>query len=80
MEKFKVEVKSSVEKDLSRIDSQFITKIIHTIKKLTIHPLSIDSKKLKGSKTSYRVKSGDYRILYRIDKSSRTITIFHVKH
>lgn len=80
MERFNIDIKSSVEKDISRIDSQFIPQILNAIEKLSINPFHTSSKKLKGSKSSYRLRSGDYRIIYKIDKMSKTVTIFHIKH
>ena len=37
------------------------------------------SKKLKG-KDSYRLRIGDYRIVYNIDDKNKTITVFRIRH
>jgi len=80
MERFNIEIKSSVKKEIARISSQFIPQIIHSIEKLSLNPYPAGSKKLTGSKSSYRLRAGDYRIIYKIEKSGKKVIIYHVKH
>ncbi|MGH3728460.1 MAG: type II toxin-antitoxin system RelE family toxin [Micromonosporaceae bacterium] len=37
-------------------------------------------KKLVGSGRDWRVRIGEYRIIYEIDDSARTVTVLHVSH
>jgi mRNA interferase RelE/StbE len=36
--------------------------------------------KLKGKDAEFRIRVGDYRILYRIDDSQRRVLIVHIGH
>jgi len=67
------------QKDLDKPDASAFE---HTLKK--IRALSKDARppgclKLTGEE-GYRIRAGDYRILYRIDDASKRIFIYRIKH
>ena len=72
--------KESVRKDLRRLPTTIITKIIKKAESLTKNPLPIDSKKLRDTEHSYRVRVGDYRIIYQVNTSDKEILVFRVRH
>jgi len=41
-------------------------------------PYSVKAIKLKGKESSFRVRAGDYRILYRVDDSRKVVVVFKV--
>lgn len=47
--------------------------------KLGDNPLPPQSKKLPGS-LGYRLRVGDYRVLYELDKLNQVIAIYAVRH
>lgn len=77
---FKIDPKGSLEHDLRKIDKQFIPKILEAVESLSDNPFPAQSKKLKGSESSYRLRVGDYRIVYQVDTSSQIVTIYHARH
>ncbi len=79
MDVFTVQMTGSAIDDLQDIQLKFREQIVAAIKTLPANPLISGSniKKLKGFKPPlYRLRSGDYRVLYRIE--GRTITIMRV--
>lgn len=56
---FKIEWKSSSERDLGRIDRQYIAKIIQAVELLGIEPLPVQSRKLQDAGSSYRLRVGE---------------------
>jgi len=42
--------------------------------------LSDFKKKLKGSDSEYRMRCGDYRIIYRIDEKEKIVDIYKIRH
>ena len=79
MDVFAVQMTGSAIDDLQDIRLRFREQIVAAIKKLSANPLVSGTgvKKLKGFKQPlYRLRSGDYRILYRIECG--TITIMRV--
>lgn len=80
MGSFKIELKNSTEHDLKKINKQYISKIIEAIESLVENPFPVQSKKLKGSESSYRLRVGDYRVIYQVDHVNNAIVIYHVRH
>jgi len=76
----KVEVKKSALKDLEKLDKHYISKIFQKIESLSENPRPVQSLKLKGSRDSYRLRVGDFRIIYQIDDPTKTVTVFGIGH
>ncbi len=80
MGSYEVEWKKSAAGDLHRIDRQFIGRIIRAVETLKNHPFPQQSKKLRGAEHIYRLRVGDYRVVYGIDAAAKILTIYHVRH
>ena len=79
LDKFKIQLTSSAVDDLDCIPEISKKKIIASIQKLSTAPFSPvpHIKKLKGFKPPiYRIRSGDFRVLYRVQ--DKTITVLRV--
>ena len=74
MERYKITFKRSVKKDLRRIANQDIPPILKRIAALAVEPRPPACKKL-GSKEVYRVRQGNYRIIYEIFDDKLVILI-----
>ena len=80
---YKVEFLKEAVEELSRIDSIWQKRILNKIKILTDNPkhLANNIKKLKGRyQEYYRLRVGDYRIIYSIEKDRLVILIVRVGH
>ena len=77
---FEINWKSSSEHDLKKIDRQYIARILDAIESLMDNPFPSQSKKLKDSESSYRLRIGDYRIIYQVDSKKKEITIYYIRH
>lgn len=77
---YKIEVKKAVLKDLSKVNKHLIRQIFHKIESLREAPRQIQAIKLAGGERSYRLRIGDYRILYQIDDALKLVTVFAVGH
>ncbi len=69
MASYKVRWKQSANKELKKLDKQTIPRILQAVENLTDNPYSLDSKKLIGSEHTYRIRVGNYRIVYNIQSS-----------
>jgi mRNA interferase RelE/StbE len=76
---FRVEVRHSAEKELGRLPAQAQQRIAVGLLGLTEQPLPPNVKKLKGS-DGYRIRIGDYRVLYTIDTEKREVSVFAIGH
>ncbi len=81
MASYKVEIARSVEQDLRTIDKRFVPQIFSAIKSLASNPFPEKKcKKLKGSQNCYRLRVGNFRVLYEVQKSVRIVYIYKVRH
>ncbi len=69
----------SARKDLDYLDKKVFTQIKNKIISLASNPRPFGSLKLTAEE-GYRIRSGNHRILYRIDDINRTIYIYRIKH
>jgi mRNA interferase RelE/StbE len=72
--------KPSVEKDLSSLPKALLTRILVRIEQLASDPFPHQAVKLQGAERLYRLRVGDYRIVYEVDTQTATITIYYVRH
>jgi mRNA interferase RelE/StbE len=80
MASYEIQWKHSAEKDLRGIDRQFITRLLEAIDSLSDDPFPSQHRKLYGSESSYRIRIGDYRVIYQVDLEKKIIVIYHVRH
>lgn len=71
--------KTSAEKELLKLGKQLGQRIFHRISLLQGNPYGQGSQKLGGGK-GYRIRIGDYRVAYTIDKKSKVVTIVRIRH
>ena len=76
---FRVEVRHSAEKELGRLSAQAQQRIAVALLRLAEQPLPAKVQKLKGS-DGYRIRVGDYRVLYTINTEKREVSVFAIGH
>jgi len=77
---FRIEPKGSLEHDLRKIDRQFVAKILDAIENLSENPFPVQSRKMRGSESSYRLRVGDYRVIYQVDLANKVVIVYHARH
>jgi mRNA interferase RelE/StbE len=79
MESYRLAVKESVAKDLRTVPNADVARILARVNALSEDPRPSGCEKLSGQER-YRLRQGDYRILYEIDDGRRTVTVVKVGH
>ena len=77
MAPYEIVFKKSVSKDLKKIPKKDVLKILKVIRSLAENPRPSGVKKLSGQE-KYRLRQGDYRILYAIEDDKLVITVVKV--
>ncbi len=77
MASYKIIVKKSVAKDLRSIPKKDVQRILSAIQKLADDPRPPQAKKLSGQER-YRIRQGNYRILYTIEDDKLVICVVKV--
>lgn len=75
-----VEIAPAVVRQLKRLPKRAQRQITNTIKQLGEEPRPPNVKKLKGDLDLYRVRSGDYRVIYLIRDEVLVVLVLRVGH
>ena len=78
MANYLLKIKNSAEKELAKLPVRTILIIRNDIKILSSNPFPAGFKKLRGFKNLYRLRSGDYRIIYSIHQDVLIIEILKI--
>jgi mRNA interferase RelE/StbE len=70
----------SARKELEALDPPIIERVIARIEALATEPRPTGSRKLRGSGNLWRVRVGDYRVVYALDDRRRVVDIVRVRH
>lgn len=80
MGSYSLSFKNSVEEDLRKIPNECIPRIFLAIEKLSMDPFPYDTQKIAGAESLYRIRVGEYRIIYRVLHESREVIVFYKRH
>jgi len=80
MDTYKIEWKRSAAKELEKLPRQMISKIVAAVDSLSLNPYPQGVRKLVSTENSYRIRVGDYRVLYNIVENKLIIEIIRVGH
>jgi mRNA interferase RelE/StbE len=80
MVSYKLIFKPSVEKDLRSLPQAVVKRVVGRIEALGESPFPHGSIKLAGAEELYRLRVGDYRIVYAVDQDLRQIVVCYVRH
>ena len=67
------------QKELAQLPKQEFERIKESIGNLSQDPRPQGCKKLTG-REGWRIRVGDYRVIYEIDDTQQTLTILHIGH
>lgn len=70
----------AAERDLRALPEQALKRVDASILSLARNPRPDGVKKLRGAESLYRVRVGDYRIIYEIQDRAILIVIVRVRH
>ena len=77
---YQVLISRSAEKQLKKLPLEAQRKVAAVIVSLGIEPRPYGCKKLSGTEDSYRVRVGDYRIIYDISERKVLVTVLKIGH
>lgn len=77
--KFQIILPKSVQKELDRLPDEIASRILARLAGLETNPRPADVKKLKG-RDAWRIRAGDYRVIYEIHDRVLQIIVITVGH
>ncbi|MEM8642922.1 MAG: type II toxin-antitoxin system RelE/ParE family toxin [Cyanobacteria bacterium P01_G01_bin.54] len=80
MNPYRIKFIKSAKKELVKLPKDIQKRIAAKLNSLSQNPYSSDTKKLKNGGDRFRVRVGDYRIIYKIENDQLVILIVKVGH
>ena len=78
--KYSLEIKPAAGKALDALDNALFARIDRKILVLAENPRPPGSKKLRGYKDQWRIRVGDWRVVYIVDDAAKRVSITRVAH
>ena len=80
MPSYKVALTSSAAKELQKLPNRAVERIFSRIESLSSSPRPPGCKKMQGGDPEYRLRAGDYRVVYTIDDKNLLVEITRIRH
>ena len=80
MARYDVSLTSSSEKELKGLPGQWIARIVPRLEDLASNPRPPGCLKLKGGNREWRIRVGDYRVVYTIDDTELLVEVTRIRH
>lgn len=80
MKSYSVEFTTAAAKELRKLDGSLRRRILAAIMELAVAPRPPGCKKLVGESTAWRIRVGDYRVIYDLIDDALIITVVRVAH
>lgn len=80
MASYRLALTEGAEKEIHRLPKTIAARISGRIEKLAASPRPNGCKKLKGGVNEWRIRIGDYRVIYTIDDAAKAIDITRIAH
>ena len=80
MAKYRVLLSSSAERELKKLTPQSIARIVPRLESLSANPRPSGCKKLKGGDAEWRIRVGDYRVIYTINDPKLLVEVTRIRH
>jgi mRNA interferase RelE/StbE len=77
---YRVLLERAAEKDLGRLASEIRKRVLIAIQALATNPRPPGCRKLAGGKNDWRIRVGDYRVVYEIADEIRIVRVNRVRH
>jgi mRNA interferase RelE/StbE len=74
-----VYLEHAAEKDLKKLPGEIFQRIIIHIKNLAETPRPSGCRKITGTKNDWRIRVGDYRIIYEVDDHVRVVKVMRIR-
>jgi mRNA interferase RelE/StbE len=79
MQTYQLEIDKRVQKDLESLSTEIQDRVLERLESLTANPFAPGTIKLKGEDL-YRVRVGDYRIIFDVDTKARVVIVLAIAH
>ncbi len=80
MDEYELTFARTARKELEALDAPTLNRVFPKIEMLTRAPRPRGSRKLRGENNLWRIRVGDYRVLYAVDDEACSIDVIAIRH
>lgn len=80
MAEYSITLTRSARKELEALDAEIVSRIFPKIEGLSGNPRPNNCIKLRGGKDLWRMRVGNYRVIYAINDNRKVVDIIAVRH
>jgi len=80
MASYPIEFTRPAERDLRRLDRMMVPRVVQAIDALAQEPRPPGVRKLVGSEHTYRIRVGDYRVVYLLEDKAPCVLVVRIRH
>jgi mRNA interferase RelE/StbE len=77
---YDVVLTSSASKELKKLSSQLVARVLPHLESLASNPRPPGCKKLQGGDREWRIRVGNYRVVYTIDDARLLVEVTRIRH
>lgn len=77
---YRVTLSASADRELHKLPAQVVARIFPRLENLATASRPPGCKKLKGGDNEWRIRVGDYRVVYEINDSAGTVVVTRIRH
>ena len=78
--KQQVTLGKAARRDLQRLDTVWQKRVVSRLQELINTPRPSGVAKLRGTDNEWRIRIGDYRVIYEIDDEQHLVNVLRIKH
>ena len=78
--KYRLLLKPTAYKQIKGLDPQVARRIVNALLQLQEEPRPPGAARLRGTLSGYRIRVGNWRILYTIDDEVREVQVYRIRH
>ena len=77
---YEILLERGAERDLKKLPKDMFDRVVLSIKSLAQNPKPHGTRKIIGSKNDWRIRVGDYRLVYEIDEEVKAVKVMRIRH
>ncbi len=77
---YRVFLERAAERELKQLSAQLHNRVITSIQSLERNPRPTGCRKLTGADNDWRIRVGNYRVVYKIDDAAKEVRVNRIRH
>jgi len=77
---YEVLLERRAERDIKRLPKEVFDRIIPHLKALSENPKPSGCRKISGSRSDWRIRIGDYRVIYEVSEQENAVKVMRIRH